>query len=107
MPWTRRSDRHLERVFRNGQHIERPAVLDRPGRYYESSLSRIPERVRLSFSDGTTAVYQLMIELPAPVFRETKHDIVGFDLRLDVPTVMALATAGLLGHHQFQELFFG
>ena len=66
MPWTRRSDRHLERVFRNGQHIERPAVLDRPGRYYESSLSRIPEKVRISFSDGTTAVYRLEVELPEP-----------------------------------------
>lgn len=77
MPWTRRADRNLERFFRSQQaQVERPAVLDRPGRYYETCLSRIPEKVRLSFSDGTTAVYRLEVELPEPMMRDWQNEAV-------------------------------
>ena len=80
MSWTRRADRAWEEHFRekNQNQIERPTVLEKPGRYYESPLSRIPEKVRISFSDGTTAVYQLTVELPAPKFRDLQNEEVGY-----------------------------
>lgn len=77
MPWTRRVDRNLEKFFRSNQpQVDRPTVLDRPGRYYETSLSRIPEKVRLSFSDGTTAVYRLEVELPEPIMRDWQSEVI-------------------------------
>lgn len=38
--------------------------------YYERESSRIPERIRISFTDGTTAVYDLHVDQPAPVIIE-------------------------------------
>lgn len=71
----------MESLFQAEPQAERPAVLDRPGRYYESPLSRIPEKVRISFSDGTTAVYQLTMELPAPVFHDWQKEEIGYRRR--------------------------
>jgi len=81
MPWTRRVDRNLDRLFRSNQtRVERPVVLDRPGKYYETNFSRIPERLRVSFSDGTTAIYQLAVELPAPNFqrKDWQNEVIGY-----------------------------
>ena len=38
--------------------------------YYDRESSVIPERIRVSFSDGRTAVYELRPEQPAPVIME-------------------------------------
>ena len=81
MPWMRRSDRNVEKAFQLCQKaVDRPVVLDRPGKYYESNFSRIPERLRVSFSDGTTAVYQLAVELPAPNFqrKDWQNEVIGY-----------------------------
>ena len=48
----------------------RPKMLPHAVPHYERSNSRIPEQVRISFSDGSTAVYDLRVEQPAPVIIE-------------------------------------
>ena len=54
-------------------------ILDKHGRpkpmpgavpYYEHDYSEIPEKIRISFSDGQTAVYELRIDQPHPVIVE-------------------------------------
>ena len=58
---------------KNGEHWEkekRPAILPKPVPVYEYDYSEYPELIRVSFSDGSTAVYQLRIEQPAPVIVE-------------------------------------
>ena len=49
---------------------KRPESLPRPVPIYEHTESTKPERVRISFTDGTSAVYDLHIEQPAPVIIE-------------------------------------
>ena len=39
--------------------------------WYEREDSRIPEKIRISFSDGTTAVYDLHVDQPAPLIVES------------------------------------
>ena len=60
--------------------IEVEKILDRhekvkplPGvmPYYEREDSRIPEKIRISFSDGSTAVYVIHVEQPAPQIVES------------------------------------
>ena len=48
----------------------RPTILPKPMPMYERDSSEYPELIRVSFSDGSTAVYQLRIEQPAPVIVE-------------------------------------
>ena len=48
----------------------RPTMLPKPMPMYERDSSEYPELIRVSFSDGSTAVYQLRIEQPAPVIIE-------------------------------------
>ena len=48
----------------------RPTILDKPVPNYDRNDSRIPEKVRISFSDGTTAIYMLKVEQPAPLIEE-------------------------------------
>lgn len=48
----------------------RPTILPQPMPVYEYDTSRIPEKIRVSFSDGTTAVYELRMNQPAPVIME-------------------------------------
>lgn len=57
------------------EHVTRPDPLGRTANTYKSRFSRYPEQVRLSFTDGTTAIYDLRIERPAPVLfrKEPKH----------------------------------
>lgn len=37
---------------------------------YEHKYGRYPEKIRVSFKDGTTAMYDLRVEQPAPVILE-------------------------------------
>ena len=49
---------------------DKPTMMGRPLPYYDRDSSRHPERIRVSFSDGSTAVYELRVEQPAPVILE-------------------------------------
>jgi hypothetical protein len=49
---------------------KRPEMLPKPQGIYEHSFSRLPERIRVSFRDGSTAVYDLRVNQPAPVIVE-------------------------------------
>lgn len=45
---------------------KRPALLAIPVPIYESTDSEIPEKVRISFTNGTSAIYGLRVDQPAP-----------------------------------------
>ncbi|MBO7662854.1 MAG: hypothetical protein J6U01_05745 [Clostridia bacterium] len=49
---------------------KRPDMLQGVVKYYDHEISRYPDSVRVSFKDGHTAVYDLRVEQPAPVFEE-------------------------------------
>ena len=49
---------------------KRPAMLPEPVPIYEHTFSEIPERVRISFANGTSAIYDLHTDQPAPVILE-------------------------------------
>ena len=48
----------------------RPRMMPETVTYYDYALSRIPDRIRVSFEDGSTAIYELRTEQPAPVILE-------------------------------------
>ena len=48
----------------------KPTILPKPMPMYERDSSEYPEMIRVSFSDGRTAVYELRVEQPAPVIIE-------------------------------------
>ena len=62
----------MERIF--GAEIQekkkRPKMMDKPDPHYEHEWSRHPDWIRVSFEDGSTAVYYLQVEQPAPVIIE-------------------------------------
>lgn len=60
----------LQNRKRHGQ------IIGVPVGYFNGKHSKLPERVRVSFSDGTTAIYDLHIDMPAPVFPEHDTDVV-------------------------------
>ena len=49
----------------------RPKPMPNAAPYYDRESSRIPDKIRVSFTDGTTAVYTLNIEQPAPMVVES------------------------------------
>ena len=49
---------------------KRPAMLPEPVPIYEHTYSEIPDRVRISFTNGTSAIYDLHTNQPAPVILE-------------------------------------
>lgn len=49
---------------------KRPELLPKPYPIYERPDSEIPERVRISFANGTSALYELHVDQPAPVIME-------------------------------------
>lgn len=63
-------ERFIRILIERDGRMERPEILDRPVPKYERESSRIPEQMRVSFSDGSTAVYDLRTEQPAPVIME-------------------------------------
>ena len=59
---------YLEFMIRREKEKEkRPRVLPEPLPIYEHKESRIPDRIRVSFGDGSTAVYDLHTEMPHPL----------------------------------------
>ena len=57
----------LERIL---EKFDKPKVLPNPMPSYIHAMSRHPEQLRVSFSDGSTAVYDLRIQQPAPQILE-------------------------------------
>jgi hypothetical protein len=53
-----------------GKNEKRPEIMPRVLPIYEYECSEIPEKIRVSFADGQTAVYELRTEQPAPVIME-------------------------------------
>lgn len=49
---------------------QRPKILEKGIAYYDDERSRIPDELRMSFEDGTTAVYRLKTDDPAPILVE-------------------------------------
>lgn len=49
---------------------KRPQILDKPLPMYDHEWSELPDRVRISFDNGRTAVYDLRMEQPHPVVME-------------------------------------
>ena len=52
----------------------RPAPLPEPALTYRTEDSVHPDQIRLSFSDGSTAIYDLRTELPHPAMMKN-HEI--------------------------------
>lgn len=47
--------------------MNRPEILDKPVPTYMTADSVHPDQVRLSFSDGSTAIYDLRTKFPHPI----------------------------------------
>ena len=52
---------------------ERPQMLPVAVPHYNGEHSTIPDSMRVSFSDGSTAVYDLRVEQPRPVLVKSIH----------------------------------
>lgn len=62
---TKLTKEQLDRIL--GKEPGRPEILELAVPYYAYEGSRYPERIRVSFADGQTAVYELRTEKPAPL----------------------------------------
>lgn len=49
--------------------VLRPDMLDKPVEIYDHECSKYPDRLRVSFADGRTMVYDIRIEQPPPVIQ--------------------------------------
>lgn len=49
---------------------KRPEMLPKPVPIYEHTDSEIPDRVRISFTNGTSAIYDLHSDQPHPLVEE-------------------------------------
>ena len=45
----------------------RPEILQKVVPYYDHDFSEKPDRVRISFRDGSTAIYEIRVEQPHPL----------------------------------------
>lgn len=68
---TKRTSQHQEKEKSGFFNDRRPKPMPNAAPYYDRESSRIPDRIRVSFTDGTTAVYTLHIEQPAPMVVES------------------------------------
>ena len=50
---------------------ERPAMLGKMVPIYDHNTSKHPDRIRVSFDDGSTAVYVMDVEQPHPLVMES------------------------------------
>jgi len=62
--------------------MNRPKMLEKPAPIYDFDFSEIPDHIRVSFNNGTTAVYDLRTVQPHPlvlknieIMKETKQNI--------------------------------
>ena len=57
-------------IAREREKGKRPQPMDKVVPHYEHEWSEKPDWIRVSFEDGSTAVYILKVEQPAPVIIE-------------------------------------
>lgn len=64
---------------------DRPNLLPEPVPYYEHEYSKHPDSIRMSFDDGSTAIYDIRRNMPHPlviknseIMKETKRRIQGY-----------------------------
>ena len=62
--------------------MDRPEMMPKPAGIYDFDFSEIPDHVRISFSNGTTAIYDLRTTQPHPlalknveIMKETQRKI--------------------------------
>ena len=60
----------MDRIDGILETADRPRILPKPLPVYEHNFSEYPEMIRVSFSDGSTAVYELRTDQPHPVIIE-------------------------------------
>lgn len=63
-------DKYIEILIEKSKEEKRPEMLQGAFPYYDHEKSRYPERVRMCFSDGSTQIYEIRTEQPAPVILE-------------------------------------
>jgi hypothetical protein len=67
-----KTDNFLEFLLEKAREKEnRPEMLPNPLPTYNHDFSKYPERIRVSFGDGSTAIYDLRVEMPAPQIVES------------------------------------
>ena len=58
----------LDRMIEDAENAKnRPEMLGKMVPIYDHDYSILPDRIRVSFKDGKTAIYQIQINQPAPV----------------------------------------
>lgn len=57
-------------IKRKTEMEKKPKLMPGTVRYYDHEGSVYPDRIRVSFSDGHTAIYDIRVEQPAPVIVE-------------------------------------
>ena len=62
---------------------DRPEPLAEVVPYYDHDFSKHPDHIRVSFADGSTAVYDLRMDQPHPIITVTSS------VRWDTPSVSA------------------
>ena len=65
LEYLKEREKELEQNRKN-----RPAMMTKTVPKYDYDSSKYPDRIRVSFEDGHTAVYDLHIEQPAPIIIE-------------------------------------
>lgn len=63
-------DKLLDFLQRREKAEKRPALMPVAVPIYEHEYSEIPERVRISFTNGTSFIYDIHTDQPAPVILE-------------------------------------
>ena len=59
-----RKEGHMTEVPRRRRR--RPTALPEPATYYDRPESKYPDRIRLSFADGHTEIYDRRVNQPRP-----------------------------------------
>lgn len=54
---------------------ERPEMLPETVGYYDYDISKYPDRLRVSFEDGRTLIYEARMEQPHPIIIENMRII--------------------------------
>ncbi|MBO7662902.1 MAG: hypothetical protein J6U01_05985 [Clostridia bacterium] len=58
-------------IKKEGKEIEkRPEIFQGIVVYYDHEMSRYPDRIRFSFMDGKTVIYDIHTDQPSPVILE-------------------------------------
>ena len=66
-----REETFEEYLLRRKREMElHPKIMPGTISYYDHEISKYPDRIRISFDDGHTAIYEIRVEQPAPVIVE-------------------------------------